>query len=76
MRPREAIVTVTREVRKPVGVSPIDGNTVEYETVKEYETVAAKVWPVCMGDDKLLVEYEDGRLGEAEPWRIRMREDI
>ena len=60
--------------RKPVGVGA-DGNTTEYETVCEYKMVSAKVWPVCMGDGKLLIELEDGRLDTAELWRIKVKRE-
>ena len=34
--------------------------------------VPAKVWPVVMSSDELLVEWEDGTLGVAKLWDIRM----
>lgn len=34
--------------------------------------VPARVWPVVMSSDELLVEWEDGTLGTARLWDIRM----
>ena len=32
----------------------------------------AKVWPVAMSSDELLVEWGDGTLGAAKLWDIRL----
>ena len=71
MQPRNAIVTVHRQ-RKQFKSIGCDGNTPIYETVEEIELVNARVWPVSMGPDEMLVEYEDGRLGTARLRDIRL----
>lgn len=71
MQPRDAIVTVHHKSRVPYGMS-CDGNTPIYETVEETELVNARVWPVSMGPDEMLVEYEDGMLGAVRLRDIRL----
>lgn len=71
MRPRDAIVTVHHK-RKEFESMGADGNTPIYETVEEIELVNARVWPVSMGPDEMLVEYEDGRLGAVKLKDIRL----
>ena len=71
MRPRDAIVTVHHK-RKQFKSIGCDGNTPIYETIEEIELVNARVWPVSMGPDEMLVEYEDGRLGTARLRDIRL----
>lgn len=71
MQPRDAIVTVHHK-RKQFKSIGCDGNTPIYETVEEIELVNARVWPVSMGADEMLVEYEDGRLGTARLRDIRL----
>ena len=71
MQPRDAIVTVHHK-RKQFKSIGCDGNTPIYETVEEIELVNARVWPVSMGPDEILVEYEDGRLGTARLRDIRL----
>lgn len=71
MQPRDAIVTVHHKRRVPYGMS-CDGNTPIYETVEEIELVNARVWPVSMGPDEMLVEYEDGTLGAVKLEDIRL----
>lgn len=72
MQPRNAIVTVHRQ-RKQFESIGCDGNTPIYKTVEEIELVNARVWPVSMGPDEMLVEYEDGTLGTARLRDIRMQ---
>ena len=74
MQPRQAIVTIHRERREFESMS-VDGNTPNFRIVHETEDVPAKVWPVSMGPDEMLVEYEDGRLDRAKLWNIRMVTD-
>lgn len=71
MEPRDALVTIHRTEEVPYETS-CDGNTVLYRTVYEAERVSAKVWPVSMGEHKMLVEYDDGRLGVAYLWDIEL----
>lgn len=71
MQPRDAIVTVHHKRKYPYDMS-CDGNTPIYETVEEIELVNARVWPVSMGPDEMLVEYEDGRLGAVKLEDIRL----
>ncbi len=71
MQPRDAIVTVHHK-RKQFKSIGCDGNTPIYETVEEIELVNARVWPVSMGQDEMLVEYEDGTLGTARLRDIRL----
>lgn len=71
MQPRDAIVTVHHK-RKQFKSIGCDGNTPIYETVEEIELVNARVWPVSMGPDEMLVEYEDGRLGAVRLKDIRL----
>lgn len=71
MQPRDAIVTVHHK-RKQFESIGCDGNTPIYETVEEIELVNARVWPVSMGPDEMLVEYEDGRLGCVRLRDIRL----
>lgn len=71
MQPRDAIVTIHHKRRKMQGFG-VDGNTPVYSTFNEVEQVNAKVWPVSMGSDELLVEYDDGRLGAVKLQDIRV----
>lgn len=71
MQPRNAIVTVHHK-RKQFKSIGCDGNTPIYETVEEIELVNARVWPVSMGPDEMLVEYEDGTLGAVRLRDIRL----
>lgn len=34
--------------------------------------MSAKVWPVAMSENEMLVEWKDGTLGKAKLWDIRM----
>lgn len=71
MQPRNAMVTVHHK-RKEFESMSCDGNTPNYRYYEEVEQVPAKVWPVVMSSDELLVEWEDGTLGTAKLWDIRM----
>lgn len=71
MRPSNAIVTIRHERRELDGMD-IDGNTPRWRSVYEYEQVHAKVWPVSMSADELLVEYEDGSLHVVKLYDIKM----
>lgn len=71
MQPRDAIVTVHHK-RKQFKSIGCDGNTPIYETVEEIELVNARVWPVSIGPDEMLVEYEDGTLGCVRLRDIRL----
>lgn len=71
MQPRDAIVTVYHN-RKRFESMSCDGNTPNYRYYDEIEEVTAKVWPVVTGENELLVEWEDGSLGVAKLWDIRM----
>lgn len=71
MRPQNAIVTVYHKRRIPESLS-CDGDTLSYRYYDEIEEVPAKVWPVAMSSDELLVEYEDGTLDAAKLWNIRI----
>lgn len=70
-QPRNAMVTVHHK-RKEFESMSCDGNTPNYRYYEEVEQVPAKVWPVVMSSDELLVEWEDGTLGTAKLWDIRM----
>ena len=67
--PGRVIVTDNRveDIREVTGMQPRDAMV----TVR-HEQVPAKVWPVAMGSDELLVEWQDGTLGTARLWDIRM----
>jgi hypothetical protein len=71
MRPRDAIVTVHHK-RKEFESMGVDGNTPNWRYFEEIELVNARVWPVSMGPDEMLVEYEDGRLGAVKLKDIRL----
>lgn len=71
MQPRNAIVTVHHERREFESMG-CDGNTPNWRYYEEVEHVPAKVWPVAMSSDELLVEWQDGTLGAAKLWDIRM----
>lgn len=71
MQPRNAIITVHHERRVPTTLS-CDGNTWDYDIVDEIEHVQARVWPVPMGERKLLVEWKDGTLGAVSLYDIRL----
>lgn len=71
MQPRNAIITVHHKRNEFESMS-CDGNTPNYRYYEEVEQVPAKVWPVAMSSDELLVEWEDGTLGVAKLWDIRM----
>lgn len=73
MQPRNATVTVSHERRVFDGMD-IDGNMPRWRSVYEYEQVHAKVWPVSMSFDELLVEYEDGSLHAAKLNNIKIEE--
>lgn len=65
MSPRDAIITIHRTRMVFAGMS-VDGNTPNYDEVLEVEKVHAKVWPVAMSANEMLVEYDDGRLGAVK----------
>jgi hypothetical protein len=67
----DAIVTVHHERREFDGFD-VDGNTPNWRYTHETEQVPAKVWPVAMSSDELLVEWEDGTLGAVKLWDIRL----
>lgn len=71
MQPRNAVVTVHHN-RKRFESMSCDGNTPNWRYIHETEQVPAKVWPVAMGENELLVEWEDGTLGAAKLRDIRM----
>lgn len=71
MQPRDAIVTV-RHKRQRFDYMSSDGNTPVFRDYEEVEQMPAKVWPVAMSNDELLVEWEDGTLGVAKLRDIRM----
>ena len=71
MQPRDAIVTVHHE-RQRFDYMSSDGNTPVFRDYEEVEQVPAKVWPVAMSENEMLVEWEDGTLGKAKLWDIRM----
>lgn len=71
MQPRNAIVTVHHKRREFESIG-CDGNTPNWRYYEEVEQVSAKVWPVAMSSDELLVEWEDGTLGAAKLRDIRM----
>ena len=48
---------------------------IKFCPLKECEEIPAKVWPVSMGDGKLIVEYENGRLGAIRICDIRLVAD-
>jgi hypothetical protein len=72
MGARDAMVTVHHKRREFDRVDPVDGNTAYFRTVDECEKVPARVWPVAMGADELLVEWEDGALGAVKLGDIRL----
>lgn len=74
MNPRDAIITIHHVRRVFTGMS-VDGNTPNYDEVHETEEFHAKVWPVAMSDNEMLVEYDDGRLGAVKLRDIRLEED-
>lgn len=67
--PGRVIVTDGRveDVREVAGMQPRNAVVTVHD-----EQVPAKVWPVVMSSDELLVEWEDGTLGTARLWDIRM----
>lgn len=71
MQPRDAIVTVHHKRREFESIG-CDGNTPNWRYYEEIELVNARVWPVSMGPDEILVEYDDGRLGTARLRDIRL----
>lgn len=71
MQPRDAIVTV-RHKRQKFDYISSDGNTPVFRDYEEVEQVPAKVWPTAMSENEMLVEWEDGTLGKAKLWDIRM----
>lgn len=71
MQPQNAIVTVHHKRHVPYSMGA-DGNTSNYYEVIETEQVPAKVWPVAMSSNEMLVEWEDGSLGKAKLWDIRI----
>ena len=71
MQPRDAIVTVHHK-RQRFDYMSSDGNTPVFRDYEEVEQVPAKVWPVAMSENEMLVEWEDGTLGTARLWDIRM----
>lgn len=71
MQPRDAIITVHHK-RQRFDYMSSDGNTPVFRDYEEVEHVPAKVWPVAMSSDELLVEWKDGTLGAAKLWDIRM----
>lgn len=71
MQPRDAIVTVHHK-RQRFDYTSSDGNTPVFRDYEEVEQVPAKVWPVAMSSDELLVEWEDGTLGAVRLVDIRM----
>lgn len=71
MQPRDAMVTVHHKRMEPYSMGA-DGNTPNYREIHTTEQVHAKVWPVATGERELLVEWEDGSLGVAKLWDIRM----
>lgn len=70
-QPRNAMVTVCHAHQEFESMD-VDGNTPRHHVINEYEEVPAKVWPVATGEKELLVEWEDGTLGTAKLWEIRM----
>lgn len=71
MKPVPAIVSTHHKRRIPTTPS-VDGNTYNYYEEDYIKDVPANVWPVCMGADKLLVQYEDGRLGAVRLHDIQL----
>lgn len=71
MQPKNATITVRHERREFDGMD-IDGIMPKWRSVYEYEQVHAKVWPVSMGANELLVEYEDGSLHVVKLYDIKM----
>lgn len=71
MQPRDAIVTVHHK-RQRFDYMSSDGNTPVFRDYEEVEQVPAKVWPVSMSADELLVEWEDGTLSATKLRDIRM----
>lgn len=71
MRSRDAIVTVHHKRREFESMG-CDGNTPNYRYFEEVEHVPAKVWPVAMSSDELLVEWQDGTLDAAKLRDIRL----
>ena len=67
--PGRVIVTDNRveDIREMTGMQPRNAVVTVH-----HEQVPAKVWPVAMSSDELLVEWEDGTLGAAKLWDIRM----
>lgn len=72
MQPRDAIITVHHKRKEFDGMS-CDGNTPNFRYYEETEQVSAKVWPVSVAEDEMLVEWEDGTLGAAKLRDIRMK---
>jgi len=71
MQPRDAIVTVHHK-RQRFDYMSSDGNTPVFRDYEEVEQVPAKLWPVSMSENEMLVEWEDGTLGKAKLRDIRM----
>lgn len=71
--PGHVIVTDNRveDIREVTGMRTQNAIvTVHHEGETEY--APAKVWPVAMSSDELLVEWEDGTLGAAKLWNIQI----
>ena len=71
MKPRDAVVKIHHKRKYPYAMS-CDGNTPIFRDYEEVKQVPAKVWPVAMSENEMLVEWEDGTLGKAKLWDIRM----
>lgn len=67
--PGRVIVTDNRveDVYRVTGAQPRNAMVTVHN-----KQVPAKVWPVAMSENELLVEWEDGTLDAAKLWNIRM----
>ena len=60
------------DIREVTGMRPQNAIVTVHHERHEIEHVHAKVWPVAMSENELLVEWEDGTLGAAKLWDIRI----
>ena len=60
------------DIREVTDMRPQNAIVTVHHERHETEQVPAKVWPVAMSSDELLVEWEDGTLGAAKLRDIRV----
>ncbi len=73
MDPRPATIKIRYNRKVPIGTA-CDGNTVMYKTVYEIKRRRGMVWPVYTGENKMLVELDDGTLKSIRLEDIRLED--